>query len=158
MGRLSKARIDQIARLRNKGYLQKEVAQRVGVNIKTVRAYDPLARPAKREAEDVEKLDAMSAVEIHRDLGVLAKWLVIMSLSLPEEIPCPICLYPSFLEPKMKSRTVILKMLDDGDYKCPECGTVLTSPLRLAWRLSVAQVIEEGRREKSGSGKGENAS
>ena len=52
MGRLTKAKIDEIAKLREKGYTQKEVAQRVGVHVRTVRNYDPLhqARPSKRRS------------------------------------------------------------------------------------------------------------
>jgi len=42
MGRLTKAKIDEIAKLREKGYTQKEVAQRAGVHVRTVRKYDPL--------------------------------------------------------------------------------------------------------------------
>ena len=43
MGRLSKVKIDRIQKLRKKGYLQKEVAEMLGVNVKTVRTYDPCA-------------------------------------------------------------------------------------------------------------------
>ncbi len=40
MGRLTKAKTDQIARLRKAGYTQQETAQKTGVHIRTVRKYD----------------------------------------------------------------------------------------------------------------------
>ena len=42
MGRLTKAKIDEIARLRKQGYTQKETAEKLNVHIRTVRKYDPL--------------------------------------------------------------------------------------------------------------------
>lgn len=42
MGRLVKTKIDQIAKLRQEGYTQKEVAQRLHVHPRTIRKYDPL--------------------------------------------------------------------------------------------------------------------
>ena len=42
MGRLIKAKIDEIARLRKQGYTQKETAEKLNVHIRTVRKYDPL--------------------------------------------------------------------------------------------------------------------
>jgi len=157
MGRLSKVKIDRIQKLRNKGYLQKEVAQMVGVNIKTVRVYDPLPRTSKPGDRAIKKSEEiMPDIEIYKDLRDLANWVTILSLYLPDEIPCPSCLFPSRLGAKKKSKTVMLKVLDDGDYKCPECGTVFMSPPRLAWHLLVTEVAEEVRRRKFGSNKGEN--
>jgi len=42
MGRLTKAKTDEIGKLRKEGYTQKETAEKVGVHIRTVRKYDPL--------------------------------------------------------------------------------------------------------------------
>jgi DNA-binding XRE family transcriptional regulator len=148
MGRLSKAKIDRIQNLRKKGYLQKEVAQMVGVNIKTVRAYDPLLRTPKTEAKVVkEPEEPKSNIELYKDLVNLANWVTILSLYLPDDIHCPNCLFPPSLKPKRKPKTVVLKVLENGDYKCPECGTVFVSPPQLAWRLLVREVAEELRRE-----------
>jgi uncharacterized protein YkuJ len=41
MGRLTKKKIDRIAKLRSQGYTQIEVAEKEGVCLKTVRKYDP---------------------------------------------------------------------------------------------------------------------
>ena len=61
MGRLTKAKIDEIAKLREKGYTQKEVAQRAGVHMRTVRKYDPLyqARPSDHRLTE----DRLTALE-----------------------------------------------------------------------------------------------
>jgi len=45
MGRLRKAKTDQFIRLRSKRYTQNETAEKVDVNLKTVRKYDPVKRP-----------------------------------------------------------------------------------------------------------------
>ncbi len=42
MGRLAKAKIDEIEKLRKEGYTQKEVAEKVRVHPRTIRKYDPL--------------------------------------------------------------------------------------------------------------------
>jgi hypothetical protein len=41
MGRLTKKKIDEIVKLRGKGYTQMEVAQKTDTCLKTVRKYDP---------------------------------------------------------------------------------------------------------------------
>ena len=45
MGRLFKARIDAIKELSKEGYLQREIAEKLGVHIRTVRKYAPTNRP-----------------------------------------------------------------------------------------------------------------
>ena len=40
MGRLTKAKIDQIEKMRKEGYTQQETAEKTGVHIRTVRKYD----------------------------------------------------------------------------------------------------------------------
>jgi len=42
MGRLTKKKIDEIAKLRQEGYTQKETAEKMKVHLRTVRKYDPL--------------------------------------------------------------------------------------------------------------------
>ena len=42
MGRLTKTKVDEIAKLRGKGYTQKETAEKLKVHLRTVRKYDPL--------------------------------------------------------------------------------------------------------------------
>jgi len=42
MGKLTKAKIDEITRLRQEGYTQKEIAKKAKVHLRTVRKYDPL--------------------------------------------------------------------------------------------------------------------
>ncbi len=158
MGRLSKAKIDQIQRLRNKGFLQKEVAKTVGVNIKTVRTYDPLHTTPKPGGKPVRELkEHKLSISLLKDIRALADWIAILYLCImePNEIPCPHCLFPPSLPPKGKPKRVVLKMLDNGDYKCPECGEILASPPKLARRLLVTEVEEELRREGRLPAKGE---
>jgi len=61
MGRLTKVKIDEIARLRGQGYTQKETAEKVGVNLRTVRKYDPLReqrpiRPTVHQLKEIEEI------------------------------------------------------------------------------------------------------
>ena len=58
---------------------------------------------------------------------------------------CP--LFPSRLN-KKEGKTVKLEMLENGDFKCPECRLTLKNPPQLAWIALVSQVAEEFRREK----------
>ena len=59
MGRLTKSKIDEIRKLREQGYTQKETAEKVKVHLRTVRKYDPLrekpVRPARNQFDDVEE-------------------------------------------------------------------------------------------------------
>lgn len=59
MGRLTKAKIDEIARLRREGYTQAEIAQKVKVHVRTVRRYDPLReqKPAGVTPEQVKEIE-----------------------------------------------------------------------------------------------------
>jgi len=59
MGRLTKAKIDEIAKLRQQGYTQAETAEKVGVHLRTVRKYDPLReqRPTRPSAEQVKEIE-----------------------------------------------------------------------------------------------------
>jgi len=56
MGRLTKAKIDQIRKLRQEGYTQKETAERVKVHLRTVRKYDPLKpKPTREQVKELEE-------------------------------------------------------------------------------------------------------
>lgn len=44
MGRLYKAKVDKIQELSKQGYLQREIAEKLGVHVRTVRKYDPSNR------------------------------------------------------------------------------------------------------------------
>lgn len=56
MGRLAKAKIDEISKLRRQGYTQKETAERVKVHLRTVRKYDPLKpKPTREQDREIEE-------------------------------------------------------------------------------------------------------
>ena len=59
MGRLTKARIDQIRKLRQEGYTQKETAGKAEVHLRTVRKYDVLRaqKPARATPEQVKETE-----------------------------------------------------------------------------------------------------
>ena len=44
MGRLYKAKVDKIQELSKQGYLQREIAEKLGLHVRTVRKYDPSNR------------------------------------------------------------------------------------------------------------------
>ena len=59
MGRLLKQKTDQIRKLREEGYTQKETAEKVGVHLRTVRKYDPFReqRPVKPTREQIKEIE-----------------------------------------------------------------------------------------------------
>ena len=61
MGRLTKKKLDAIQKSRVEGYTQKETAERVGVDIKTVKKYDPLRRERQEVSMErrVERLETI---------------------------------------------------------------------------------------------------
>jgi hypothetical protein len=89
------------------------------------------------------------------DLGLydlvqdLANWNIILWRNLPDplQVTCPSCLFPPKLSSK-EGKAVTLEMVENGDFKCPECGLRLKNPPQLAWILLVSKVVEEVRREK----------
>jgi len=57
MGRLTKAKVDEIRKLRQEGYTQKETAEKAKVHLRTVRKYDPLKeKPVRPTREQVKEL------------------------------------------------------------------------------------------------------
>ena len=87
MGRLTKAKIDQIAKLRKEGYTQQETAQKTGVHVRTVRKYD-VNRSQNR-------LDYKTALG-NAQQAILALfdwlWVYIFPLLSEEGLNCPHCL------------------------------------------------------------------
>ena len=83
MGRLTKVKIDEIARLRGENYTQKEIAEKLGVHIRTVRKYDPLRerKPAGPIAAQLKEIKEACS-------GLVAQGLV------DEEIDGWVCLSP----------------------------------------------------------------
>lgn len=59
MGRLAKEKVDEIIRLRQRGYTQKEAAEKAKVHLRTVRKYDPLRdrRPVKPTPEQIKEIN-----------------------------------------------------------------------------------------------------
>lgn len=89
-------------------------------------------------------------VELYDIVLDLARWAIVYWADLPDPvdgIDCPSCLFPSRLS-KKESGTVTMEMIEDGDFKCPECGLRIKNPPQLAWALLVSKVAEEVRREK----------
>jgi len=75
MGRLTKKKIDQIAKLRGEGYTQIEVAEKLEVCLKTVRKYDPgsISGSAKEWRELQSLPDRVKRLEeIAKTLSALA--------------------------------------------------------------------------------------
>jgi len=97
MGRLTKAKIDEIGKLREKGYTQRETAEKVKVHLRTVRKYDPLHESKPSRQHSVE--DRLAALE-----GALrASWDWIDLL------------YAIML------RSNLAYPFDEGSYVCPRC-------------------------------------
>jgi transcriptional regulator with XRE-family HTH domain len=58
MGRLTKSKTDEIRKLREQGYTQKETAEKAGVHLRTVRKYDPSReKPVGPTAEQVDEIE-----------------------------------------------------------------------------------------------------
>lgn len=120
---------------------------------------DALGREETMVEERVTKLASRKIEEIEtpqRDLELyeivvdLAYWVIVFWMNLPDPldgVPCPSCRFPSKLN-KKEGKTVKLDMLENGDFKCPECRLRLKNPPQLAWIALVSQVAEEVRREK----------
>lgn len=96
MGRLTKAQVDEIAKLRKEGYTQKEVAERLHVHPRTVRKYDPLHQDRLEERSVENRLSALEeAIRTCWDYIDLLYWAMARSPiggSLEKETyVCPRC-------------------------------------------------------------------
>jgi hypothetical protein len=103
---------------------------------------------ASRKIEESKK--PLLDLELYKIVLDLARWAEIFFVNLPDpmEVPCPDCLFPSKLHKNAESKNVTLKMLENGNLKCPECGLIFRNPPQLAWTLFVKEVVEEFEREK----------
>jgi DNA-binding CsgD family transcriptional regulator len=112
MGRLTKAKIDQIAKLRKEGYTQQETAQKTGVHVRTVRKYD-VTRTRKGLDNKTTIRNAQQAILVLVDW----LWVFIYPLLSEENLCCPRCLGESL-------------SFDDtaGTFICQQCGHRMILP------------------------------
>jgi len=93
MGRLRKTTVDMIVRLRKKGYTQAETAEKAGVNLKTVRKYDPLRQSNKSPITKVVK--GPDAEDLLHYIKCLGDWVdsivTTMRFEVGKELVCPSC-------------------------------------------------------------------
>jgi hypothetical protein len=92
MGRLTKAKIDQIAILRKEGYTQQEVAQKIGVHVRTVRKYDVTSTQNGLDNKIASRNAQQAILVIMEWLSVL---LYPLFLNGKEDLYCPCCLAES---------------------------------------------------------------
>jgi len=134
---LCKTKLDAIMKARKEGYTQKETAQRVGVDIKTVKRHDPLRTEKTKVTSEarIERLERISETlaaeiswldaEVHLTLGALRKILAKDGRNLdkyynePEDSWCPNCCG---------------EMIRDGSYfRCDECGFSAMELIEYVW-------------------------
>lgn len=124
MGRLAKAQTDEITKLRQEGYTQKEIAERLNIHPRTVRKYDPSHVVRRRGIRSTE--DRLGALEE----GVRASWDLLDLLNsamlrfdklrhILEEttFPCPRC------------RGKLKYVDQEGTYVCGSCKHKFPSSL-----------------------------
>lgn len=99
MGRLAKAQIDEIAKLRKEGYTQKEIAEKLHVHPRTVRKYDPSHEIRQRGQRSTE--DRIAALEE----GVRSSW------DLLDLLHCAMLRFDEFRH-----------ILEETTFPCPRCG------------------------------------
>ena len=96
MGRLTKKKADQIANLRKQGYTQKEVTEKLGVHVRTVRKYDPIRVTVKHCHTDNDDTESIRGV-----IPAILDWLDILAFlrlsSGKDKHACPGC-YTDSLE------------------------------------------------------------
>jgi hypothetical protein len=92
MGRLTKTKIDQIAKMRKEGYTQQETAQKTGVHVRTVRKYDITRNQYRLDTNNKNVIR-----NAQRTIVVLIDWLcvVIYPLLSKKVVNCPRCLCES---------------------------------------------------------------
>jgi len=86
-----------------------------------------VAQLASRKVEESET--PTHDLELYGLVLDLAYWTLVLWISLPDplDVSCPDCRFPSKLSGK-EGRTVMLEMVESGDFKCPECGLTLKNP------------------------------
>jgi len=117
LGRLRKAKIDEIIRLRNDGYTQQETAERARVNLKTVRKYDPLKQP-KHVAPPLEERVRCLEHFTHYIIGI-----AVDRAEYPP--PCPHCLNQDMLLVDAKELEALGAFPYIHTWACPKCGFFL---------------------------------
>jgi len=123
MGRLRKAKIDEVIRLRNDGYTQQETAERARVNLKTVRKYDPLKQPKYVAAPLEERVWCLEHF-VHYIIGVAID---------REEYPplCPQCEDQDMLMVEGKETETRRAKPYTHTWACPKCAFFLNTYRRL---------------------------
>jgi len=123
MGRLRKAKVDEIVRLRSEGYTQKETAEKAKVNLKTVRKYDPL----KESKQCITPLE-----EKVRCLEHLVHYLVGMTTGRDEAPPlCPHCENQDLLWAEGQQSEARRTVPDIHTWACPKCGFFIDTYQRI---------------------------
>lgn len=94
MGRIRKAKIDMIIKLRKEGYTQAEVAEKVGVHLKTVQRYDPMRQDNK--AKGTASLTQAFIENLQDQIKTLGDWIAAIQVTLMEvqhipDLRCPVC-------------------------------------------------------------------
>ena len=119
MGRLTKKKIDQITKLRAEGFTQKEIAEKTGVCLKTVRKYDPGS--ISGSAKEWQELQGLP--ERVKKLEEIVKTLSALALSYQLEKGeeylawCPACDNAVVVQGASDKKT------KKSYYRCSECGT-----------------------------------
>jgi predicted transcriptional regulator len=124
VGRLRKAKIDQIAKLRSEGYTQAETAEKIGVCLKTVRKYDPESiSGSAKEWQELKTLPqrVRKLEEVAKSLSLLALSNQIERIAKDEKywLWCPKCDSPVEVEELKDKKT------KKSYYGCHECGTAI---------------------------------
>jgi hypothetical protein len=122
MGRLRKAKIDMIGKMRQEGYTQAETAEKTGVHLKTVQKYDPLKRSGK--AASPRKTGSVSKEDLEFRLRTLEDWIAAIYYTLLDKlgtrVACPECCeYELFTDEE-----------DEDLYICKNCHYRMRAPSR----------------------------
>ena len=145
MGILAKRKRDKIATMRKEGYTQKEVAETLGIHVRTVRKYDPSYVRASGRPPNMEgRLTAIEEV-----LRVCLDWLGLLWIKVDND-PVACCLrcgcdclrfdedelaptcrrcghlwtVPLYVCLQCFSLNSIDENLDRGEFVCQKCGNV----------------------------------
>jgi len=134
MGRLYKAKIDSIRELSEQGYLQKEVAEKVGVHVKTVRKYTAssgcsISRSGVSENIPESVRNVIASILDYIDLIESA-----LQLDKNRNVHCPRCLEGEF-------DFDAVKMF----YVCRKCGHRLDTPFDICRKCFTVNNILKDR-------------
>jgi hypothetical protein len=130
MGRLRKAKVDEIVRLRNEGYTQNETAEKAVVNLKTVRKYDPLKQPKYLAVPLEERVRCLEHL-VHYLLG----YTYALGGEFDEEVypplDCPHCENKVLLLASGNELETRRKIPGIHTWACPKCGFFLDTYQRI---------------------------